>query len=356
MRARSSLVVILLVGGLLAASSPARAVFHLMKVREVHAGSATEASADFVELQMYSAGQNQVSGHKLRLYNASGAFRECTIPGNVPSPNNQETILFATTQAQSAFGTADFTIPAFLEHVGGAVCFFDRNGPGIDCASWGSFPGGVTDQNGGPGTPFAGGIPIGQSIDRKLGANNTLEADDDTNNSANDFEAEAPSANPNGPVAPLSSGQTTCTEPTGGGGDTFEPSSKVTAPKHRTAVPTREARNLAGTASDQGGAGVANVEIALRQKRSGGCKWWDGSGFVSRGCTDKLFVEANGEQNWSYKVSSKIKPTGGKIKNYRVYSRASDSAGNTETEFLPGRNLSKFEVFKGPITCGPKPC
>src|SRR5687768_8535652 len=115
MRARSVLVVICLVGlSLGTASVPAKAVFHLMKVREVYSGSLTEQNADFIELQMYQAGQNQVNGHTLTLYDATGGSRKCTIPSNVANPGNQETILFATTQAQTQFGTADFTIPSFL--------------------------------------------------------------------------------------------------------------------------------------------------------------------------------------------------------------------------------------------------
>jgi len=352
MRARSAIVVISLVGlGLVAASTPANAAFHFMKVREVHAGTLLEANADFVELQMYQAGQTLVGGHTLSLYDQTGASRACTIPQNVTNGANQETILFATTQAQTAFATnADFTIPAFLEHGGGAVCFEN-----VDCVSWGSFPGGAaaTDQDGGPGTPFGGGIPIGESIDRKLGANNTLEATDDTNDSANDFEAEAASPNPNGPV---NLGSATCTPATEGGGDSFEPSSKITAPKHRTAVDVRKARKFQGKARDQGGSGVAEVEIALRQKLRGGCKWWSGSSFVKRGCSQKLFVEASGQKKWSYNVSKKLKPTGGRIRNYILFSRATDGAGNMETDFVPKGNKAKFEVFKGPITCGPKPC
>ncbi len=349
MKARSALLIISLVGlGLVGAAAPAKAAFHFMKVREVHAGSTLEAQADFVELQMYQAGQTQVNGHKLKLYAPDGSFRECTIPANVTNPANQETILFATTQAQTAFGTADFTIPAFLEHSGGAVCF-----EGIDCVSWGSFPGGASDENGGPGTPFAGGIPVGQSIVRMVGANNTLEANDDTNNSAADFEAEAPSANPNGPV---NLGSANCTAATGGGGDTFEPSSKITAPKHRSAVTVRDARNVQGTASDQGGSSVSKVELALRQKTDNGCKWWNGSGFAGGPCSQKMFFTANGQSNWSYTFAKKLKPVGDAIKNYILFSRATDGAGNVESDFLAKRNKSKFEVFKPPITCGPKPC
>lgn len=339
MRARSLLVVICLIGLSLGFGTPARAVNHFMKVREVFAGSTVDANADFVELQMYSAfPQNQVGTKKLKLYNAAGAFRECTIPQNVANGSNQATILFATTQAQAptAFGPADFTIPAFLEHGGGAVCYEN-----IDCVSWGSFPGGASDQNGGPGTPFAGGIPIGQSIDRKVGPNGTLEDADDTNNSANDFEAEAPSPTRNGPS---NLGTANCTPAGGGGGDTFTPSSKINKPKHKSDVLSSKSKKLSGTARDQGGSGVAKIEIALRQKLQGGCKWWNGSRFVNGGCNQKLFVMGKGDQSWKYTLSKKLKPTGDRIKNYILYSRATDGAGNVEPDFLPGRNKSKFEV------------
>lgn len=350
MRARSAIAVMFLVGlSLVTTAGSSKAAFHLMKVREVHAGTLLEANADFVELQMYSAGQQFVGNHTLLLYDPAGASRECTIPQNVTNGANQETILFATMEAQTAFSTtADFTIPPFLQHGGGAVCFEN-----VDCVSWGSFPGGAADQDGGPGTPYGGGIPLGESIDRKLGDNNSLEAADDTNNSVDDFEAEAASPNPNGPV---SFGSATCSPAGGGGGDTFEPSSKITAPKHKTAVPTKEARNFQGKTMDQGGSGVARVEIALRQKRKGGCKWWNGSRFVGGGCGAKLFVEAGGEQKWSYDVSGKVKPTGGRVRNYLLFSRATDGAGNVETDFVARANKVKFEVFKGPIVCGPKPC
>ena len=347
MRVRSMLVVLCLVGLSVGLNSPnAGAAFHVMKVREVYAGSSTQTNADFVELQMYhpTAPQNQVGGHKLRLYNAAGAMRECTIPQHVANGANQETILFATTEAQSAFGVADFTIPAFLSGSAGAVCF-----EGIDCVSWGSFPGGASDTDGGPGTPFPGGIPVGQSIDRKVGTNNTLEAADDTNNSANDFEAEAPTPNPNGAT---NLGTTTCTEPTGGAGDTDEPKTKITAPKHRSAITVKQARNFQGTAKDQSGT-VTKVEIALRQKLKGSCKWWHGSSFVAGSCSTRSFVMATGDKNWSYTLSRKLKPSNGRIRNYTLFSRATDATGNVESEFVPKANLVRFEVFKPPITCMP---
>ncbi|MGH2711685.1 MAG: hypothetical protein ACRDH9_10840 [Actinomycetota bacterium] len=349
MRARSTLVIVSLVAlGLGATATSARASFHFMKVREVYAGSLLEAKADFVELQMYSVGQTVVSGKKLTLYDQAGKSRVCTIPQNVANGANQETILFATMEAQTAFGVnPDFLIPDFLSGAGGAVCFESP-----DCVSWGSFSGTTTSP---AGTPKAGGITVGESIDRRTnisGDPSMLEAADDTDNSANDFEGEAPSPNPNGP---LTLGTATCTAAGGGGTDTDEPSSKITAPKHRTAITTNDSTDFQGTAKDQGGE-VARVDIALRQKISGGCKWWKGNKFVRGACAQKVFVAADGTKKWSYDLPRALKTTGDKIRNYILYSRATDVAGNVESEFLPGANKSKFEVFKPPIVCAPQPC
>lgn len=346
MRARSALVIICLVGvGIGAAAPDAGASFHFMKVREVYAGSLLDANSEFVELQMYSALQTQVGGHKLHLYDQSGSSRECTIPANVANGANQETILFATTQAQAQFSIqADFTIPAFLSGGGGAVCFEN-----VDCASWGSFSGPTTSP---AGTPEPGGIPDGESIDRRTdisGGAGTLEATDDTDNSANDFETEAPSPNPNGAI---NLGEADCTNPGGGGTDTDVPSSKITAPKHKTAITVSEARNFQGTAKDQGGS-ISKVEIALRQKRKDGCRWWNGSSFVAGGCSSRVFVMATGDKKWSYTLSKNLKRTGDRVRHYTLYSRATDGAGNVETDFVPQANLVRFEVYKPPIVCGP---
>lgn len=349
MRARSTLVIVSLVAfGLAATSIPASATFHFMKVREVFAGTVLESRADFVELQMYSAGQTFVSQAKLTLYGQNGQSRECSIPSNVTNGANQETILFATTQAQTALGvTADFIIPDFLDGAGGAVCFGS-----IDCASWGSFSGSTTSP---AGTPEPGGISVGQAIDRRTnisGDPNTLDPQDDTDNSSNDFESEGPSPNANGPV---NLGTASCTGAGGGGADTDEPTSKITAPKHRTAIDVSQSTNFQGTAKDQNGS-VSKVEIALRQKLKGGCKWWNGSRFVSGACAQRSFVQADGDKKWSYDLPKPLKPTGKRVRNYILYSRATDAAGNVESEFLPKANKVKFEVFKPPIVCGNPPC
>ena len=184
---RLLLVASLAAGGLVSSASPAPAEFHFMKVVEVFAGTAVEANADFVELQMYQPGQNLVGGHSLHFYGPPtypgepSPRQDCTIPANVSNAAGQAHILFATVEAQSLFITADFTIPPLLSGDGGAVCFEN-----IDCVAWGSFSGSTTSPAGTPEPP----IPPDQSIHRDLKGNSTLEPGDDTNDSAADFAPE----------------------------------------------------------------------------------------------------------------------------------------------------------------------
>jgi hypothetical protein len=195
MRARPALIILSVVAaGLVAAATPAEANFHFMKVREVFAGTTASADADFVELQMYTSGQDQVQNHNLTLYSATGTPTVFTIPDDVANDQNQSTILIATGAAETQLAfQADFdTMPAALGGAGGAVCFEN-----IDCVSWGTFTGAVLPSA--AGTPFPGGIPTDQSIERKItaGCATLLENGDDTNDSANDFQAVPPDPEPN---------------------------------------------------------------------------------------------------------------------------------------------------------------
>lgn len=190
--ARILLVISLLAGALLAVAPPAAADFHLMKVREVFAGgSYASPGAQFIELQMYAAGQNLVGGHSVVVYDAPGApVATFTFPGNLPNGANQSYILLATPAAQSQFGVAPDLLmgSAPIASSGGAVCFEN-----IDCVSWGTFTGSPPSL---PGPPFPGGIPDSQSIDRRISGGSSptmLDAGDDTNNSAADFQAATPS-------------------------------------------------------------------------------------------------------------------------------------------------------------------
>jgi len=174
-------------------TAPLFAAFHEMKITQVFPGTSDTPGAQYVELQMYSPGQNFVRGHSIVVYNAAGAeIQRFTFPGDVANGANQATILVATAQAQTLFNlSADLTMNAVIAPAGGKVCFDDPFP--IDCVAWGNYTGSST----GVGTPFnaTGGLSLGQAIRRRLdiaGSTTTLEAADDTDNSANDFVFAAP--------------------------------------------------------------------------------------------------------------------------------------------------------------------
>ena len=56
----------------LVAAPAAEATFHLVQVREVYPGSVANPDAEYVELQMWSAGQHRVGSHAVRTYDAGG--------------------------------------------------------------------------------------------------------------------------------------------------------------------------------------------------------------------------------------------------------------------------------------------
>ncbi len=127
--------------------------------------------------------------------------------------------------------------------------------------------------------------------------------------------------------------------------DTEPPTSVITKPVHLRAYAPSRIQAFRGTASDAAGV-VAEVEIALRKKlESGSCRWWDGDGFVRGRCGERRFVDAGGTETWSYSLSSALKSSQGtKIRNYTVFSRATDDALNVESLFEVGRNIARFEV------------
>ncbi|HKY35656.1 MAG TPA: hypothetical protein VJN18_06955 [Polyangiaceae bacterium] len=182
----------------------ADAAFHLMSIVEVFPGTATAPTAQFIELQMYAAGQNLVAGHSITVHDASGTIvGTFSFPGNVSNGANQARVLIATSQAQTTFGvTANLTMTSSIALAGGKVCF-----DSIDCVSWGNYSGPPADA----GTPFAAGtgLVLGQSMQRRLdisGGATTLESTDDTNNSATNFVLAQPTptnnAGQNGSLPP----------------------------------------------------------------------------------------------------------------------------------------------------------
>ena len=198
---RKAAVFVFIVSALvvLFAARPAAAAFHNMKIVEVFPGTPAAPGAQYVVLQMWSSGQNFVSGHSIRVYDAGGGvLGTFTFSGDVANGANQARILIATPQAVSFFGVnADLAMTAAIPLAGGRVCFSDPTDSFVvDCVAWGSFSGA-----GGPpfltGQPFnpGGGLPAGQALRRRLdlaGQATVLDPGDDTNNSIADFVLGAP--------------------------------------------------------------------------------------------------------------------------------------------------------------------
>jgi hypothetical protein len=182
------------------AASPAAATFHLMEIREVYPGSNASPGAEYVELQMYAAGQNLVGGHFLRAFGPTGnVVATDTFPANVQEGADQSTILLATPEAESQFGISGdgpMSPSGQLDPSGGAVCWET-----IDCVSWGNFSGSLPAPAGSPATP--GGIPDGMALRRTIapGCATLLEPTDDHDNSAADFSPVFPAPRPNSVVA-----------------------------------------------------------------------------------------------------------------------------------------------------------
>jgi hypothetical protein len=204
----------------------ASASFHLMSIREVALNLGNNNA--FIELQMYSPGQNFVAGHAVTFYTATGSVLSTSgpLPGNAPNGGNQRTILIGDTGTPGVDFTYDQLWDAAQTYgPGGAACWDT-----IDCVSWGNFTGNATLPSS-AGTPAAA-IPPGQSLERTIGfdCSSLLEASDDNNDSATDFALATPSPR-NNATAPT---ETECTGG-GGGGDTTAPATSITkAPPKET--------------------------------------------------------------------------------------------------------------------------
>jgi hypothetical protein len=217
-----------LVASLMATAS-ASATFHLMKIREVSSG--TGAGDSYVEVQMYSPFQNFLSnGAGLAVCNSTCSLVPATFGpfSNVANGNNQDTVLFGDSGVAS--GSKDFNVDLNLDAIqaGGAACYLSE--PGFsDCVSWGNFSNNATltadyGSSANPGTPAAA-LSSGMALRRSIapGCPTSLEASDDTNDSAADFSLVSPNPRSNS-VAPT---EVPCA---GGGGPTGNPAPGPTNP------------------------------------------------------------------------------------------------------------------------------
>ncbi len=97
-----------------------------MLIREVLPGGV--ANTSFVELQMYTAGQNLTAEDHVTVYGPTGIeIHRYTFPEDVPNGQSQRTVLLGDS---AAAGTPDFTDPDLdISSVGGAVCFISDTYP-----------------------------------------------------------------------------------------------------------------------------------------------------------------------------------------------------------------------------------
>jgi hypothetical protein len=253
---------------------PAAATFHKMLIREVYPGSLAQPGAEYVELQMWAAGQNLVGGHSIDLYGAGGApLGSATFAADVAGAANQSTLLAATPAAEADFGvSADVGLPpGLLDPAGGAVCWET-----LDCVAWGDFSGTPSSPVGQPASPA--GIPDGMALRRTIapGCPTLLEPGDDRDDSATDFSLAFPAPRPNS-VPPS---EHPC-EAGSGPGQSGGPSQQATARAPQTRLgrrPPGRSRDRTPTfsfAADEEGAGF---ECTLDSGRYRRCR----SPFTSR--------------------------------------------------------------------------
>jgi hypothetical protein len=173
-----------------------------MSIREVYPAG----DSSYVELQMWAAGQNFVSGHHLVSYDSAGKVTDnFKFAANVANGANQSTIVVADTNYPVVFDempSPDQTEPSLdLSPAGGAVCWTEGSPP--DCVSWGDFSatGSLPSPAGPPVAPA--GVPPGMALRRSIdaGCPTLLEPTDDHDNSAADFSVVFPAPRPNS-VAP----------------------------------------------------------------------------------------------------------------------------------------------------------
>jgi Ca2+-binding RTX toxin-like protein len=228
----------------MALASSAAANHHLVMIREVFPGSSvTSDSTEYIELQLFAAGQNVFMGanQRVQIYDTAGVLVvEYPFGSDPPNGESQRTVLLGTLSANIAFSVAaDNTMNAVddLDEAGGAVCFRSNtfNIPPIDCVSWGTF----TNTPVLPVGAAEAAIPDGSSITRTIarGCATLLDSPDDTNDSAADFAPAA--ASPRANADPIT--ETAC--PPGGGGGAVVKCGGLNATK----VGTNGANVLRGT-------------------------------------------------------------------------------------------------------------
>jgi len=191
---RLGLIASLATVAVLVLSSTASASYHLNFIRQIHPSLGVNGG-EWVELQMYADGENQVAGKVIRTFFPDGSLGSQYLitprpdTPNAPNGQNQRTILISSLFMPMNV-TADYVAPvADLQMTGedGAVCYTENDPPAytpIDCVSYGNFTGNIPTA----GTP-AVRTPFESTLERSItrGCPTALDPLDDSNDSAADF-------------------------------------------------------------------------------------------------------------------------------------------------------------------------
>jgi hypothetical protein len=192
------------------ATSPAIADYHQVKVSEIGVTADGPSDNHYLELQMYTPGQNQMAGHHVTLWDGDGLVLGNPSPvadltlsvGNPEFAQSQRTVLIGDTGVAGRDYTLDFTPyfdPGATSHLlgAGAICFEN-----VDCVSWGGddFTGEahIPDHS----APLSGGIAstLGVTAHHRTkarGCATSLDPADDTDDSSADFTGATPTPRPN---------------------------------------------------------------------------------------------------------------------------------------------------------------
>jgi hypothetical protein len=137
---------------------------------------------------------------------------------------------------------------------------------------------------------------------------------------------------PTTPTAPLPA--------TTGQADTVPPASRITTP--RLFSKDRHVVRLGGAVAPDR-SDVASVQYALAKLSGTQCRFRQANGKLGalHACTQRTWLPARGGAFWTVALHAALAPG-----RYRVWSRATDGAGNQERSFVTGSSSGTFTVVK----------
>jgi Calx-beta domain len=184
-----SVVLVALIAGMIGMPGPAEATQHNMYIDEIFGGVGYAPTAQFLELRMWSGGQNNVLGADVTTFDGNGAqvateeFADDAINGAKGS-----SILVGTAAAEDLFDVPlDLEFDTDFLTQSGKACFGPSTSSFYDCVTWGNYTGSQ------PQSPANNpeGLVQGASFHRTYG-NNGIDGTDDHNNNRRDFLLDTP--------------------------------------------------------------------------------------------------------------------------------------------------------------------